>query len=125
MLIFWATNCENNLSPFHPLVHSASSDRRWAIRVVAARIDFVFVLSERSKADFPADAQRRQLKRQRALASEPSLSRLRAFQDGSLQEEAWGPWEAEAAPISEPVLPAEPVLLEESESLMASRNAFA
>ena len=46
---------ENNLTRFYPLVHSCSNDRRRAIRFAAARI---FVLSDRSKADFPADPQK-------------------------------------------------------------------
>ena len=37
-----STSSENNLARFHPLVHSCSRDRRWAIRFVAARIDFIF-----------------------------------------------------------------------------------
>ena len=52
-----STSYENNLTRFYPLVHSCSNDRRWAIRFVAARIDFIFVLSDRSKANFPADPQ--------------------------------------------------------------------
>ena len=44
---------ENNLARFHALVHSCSTDRRWAIRFTAARIDYIFVLSDRSKADYP------------------------------------------------------------------------
>ena len=43
-----STSYENNLTRFYPLVHSCSNDRRRAIRFVAARIDFIFVLSDRS-----------------------------------------------------------------------------
>ena len=56
-----STSYENNLTRFHPLVHSCSSDRRWAVRFVAARID-IFVLSDRSKANFSPDAQHQKIK---------------------------------------------------------------
>ena len=48
-----STSYENNLTRFYPLVHSCSNDRRWAIRFVSARIDFILVLSDRSNANFP------------------------------------------------------------------------
>ena len=76
---------ENNLSKFHALVHSISTDRRWAIRLTAARIDYIFVLSDRSKADYPPDETKRRVKRQKALSLSPQL----ALQDGTL-DESWG-----------------------------------
>ena len=36
-----AVKYERNLARFHPLVHSASTDRKWAIRFVTARVDFI------------------------------------------------------------------------------------
>ena len=77
---------ENNLTRFYPLVHSCSNDRRWAIRVVTARIDFIFVLSGRSKANFPADPQNKIVKQQKDLTGGPSLLAL------TDQDVAWGNW---------------------------------
>ena len=89
---------ENNLSKFHALVHSCSSDRRWAIRFVAARIDFVFVLSDRAKANFPPDPARLKLKRTKALLFPPVNL---ALQDGSV-DESWGQWGSRADEHVEP-----------------------
>ena len=75
-----------NLTRFYPLVHSCSNDRTWAIGFVAARIDFIFVLSDRSKANFPADPQSKRAKQQKALTGGQSLLAL------TDQDEAWGKW---------------------------------
>ena len=71
-----STSYENNLTKFYPLVHSCSNDRRWAIRFVAARTDFIFVLSDRSKANFPADPQSKTAQQQKALTGGQSLLAL-------------------------------------------------
>ena len=78
-----STSYENNLTKHYPLVHSCSNDRRWAIRFVAARIDIIFVLSDRSKANFPADPQN---KRAQHLTGGQSLLAL------TDQDEARGKW---------------------------------
>ena len=67
---------ENNLTRFHPLVHSCSNDHRWAIRLVAAHIDEIFVLPDRSKANFPADPQQQRTKQQKAVTGRQSLLAL-------------------------------------------------
>ena len=48
-----STSHEGHMAKFHPLIHSASSDKRWAIRAVAARLDKLWVVSELLKTDFP------------------------------------------------------------------------
>ena len=83
-----STSYENNLARFYPLVHSCSNDRRSAIRFVAARIDFIFVLSARSKANFPADPQHKRAKQQKALTSGQSL--LALTDQDEAWDEAWG-----------------------------------
>ena len=81
-----SSSYENNLTWFYPLVHSCSDDRRWAIRFVTARIDFIVVLSDRSKANFPADPQKQRAKQQKALTGGQSLLAL------TDEDEAWGKW---------------------------------
>ena len=108
---------KNNLSKFHALVHSVSTNRRWAIRFTAARIDYIFVLADRAKAAYPPDETRRRVKRQKALSLNPQL----ALQDGSL-DESWGRWQTNPLPelhISEPSMPSN-IKQEEPESLMAA-----
>ena len=63
-----STSHEGHMAKFHPLIHSASSDKRWAIRAVAARLDRLWVVSELLQTDFPP--------------GEPSAARLKG----------WGPW---------------------------------
>ena len=79
---------ENNLAKFHALVHSCSSDRRWAIRFVAARIDFIFVLSERAKANFPQQAGQPAGRGRKAIQGQPTL----AITDWSTADDSWGQW---------------------------------
>ena len=114
------TASENNLARFHALVHSCSSDRRWATRFVAARIDYIFVLSDRSKADHPPDATKR-VKKQKALSLNPQLALL-----GGSVDESWGQWQASASSASEPHEPSMPsnIKQEEPENLMAAASAF-
>ena len=79
---------ENKLAKFYALVHSCSSDRRWAIRFVAARIDFIFVLSEKAKANFPQQEGQPARKRgPKAIFGQPPL----AIADGST-DDSWGRW---------------------------------
>ena len=79
----------HKLAKFHALVHSCSSDRRWAIRFVVARIDFIFVLSERAKANFPQEAGQPARRRgPKAIQGEPTL----AITDGSAADDSWGRW---------------------------------
>ena len=40
-----STSHEGHMAKFHPLIHSASSDKRWTIRAVAARLDKLWVVS--------------------------------------------------------------------------------
>ena len=46
------TRPENHFCRFYPLVHSPSSDTRWAIRTVSSRIGSVWVLSPLTHCDF-------------------------------------------------------------------------
>ena len=71
-----STSYENNLTRFYAFVHSCCNDRRWAIRFAAARVDCIFVLSDRSKANFPADPQQQRAKQQKALTGGQSLLAL-------------------------------------------------
>ena len=80
-----SVSSENNLAKFHALVHSCSSDRRWAIRFVAARIDF---LSERANAIFPQQAGQPAGRGRKAIQGQPTL----AITDGSTADDSWGPW---------------------------------
>ena len=48
-----STSHEGHMAKFHPLIHSASSDKIWAIRAVAARLDRLWVVSELAQTDFP------------------------------------------------------------------------
>ena len=80
---------ENNLAKFQALVHSCSTDRRWAIRFVAARIEFIFVLSERAKANFPQQVDQPARRRgPKAIQGGPTL----AIADGSAVDDSWGQW---------------------------------
>ena len=85
---------ENNLARFHALVHSCSSDRRWAIRFVAARIDFIFVLSERAKANYPPEATLPAKKGPKAIQGQPTL----AIADGPVADDSWGQWKPRPEP---------------------------
>ena len=82
-----STSYENNLARFHALVHSCSSDKRWAIRFAAARIDFVFVLSDRNKANYPRQENPPKIRGPKAITSQPTL----ALTDGHV-DESWGKW---------------------------------
>ena len=83
-----STSYENNLARFHALVHSCSSDKRWAIRFAAARIDFVFVLSDRNKANYPRQENPPPRKTgPTAISTQPTL----ALTDGHV-DESWGRW---------------------------------
>ena len=74
-----STSHEGHMAKFHPLIHSASSDKRWAIRAVAARLDRLWVVSELLQTDFPP--------------GEPSAARLKGPKRPlALADDNWGPW---------------------------------
>ena len=105
-----STSYENNLTWFYRLVHSCSNDRRWAIRFAAARIDFLFVLSDRSKANFSADSQNQRVKQQKALAAGPSMLVL------TDQEEAWRQWRPSDSRSSKDIVISNPVTVKQKET---------
>ena len=71
---------EGHMAKFHPLIHSASSDKRWAIRAVAARLDRLWVVSELSQTDFPP-------------GEPPSAARVKGPRRPlTLADDNWGPW---------------------------------
>ena len=73
------TSHEGHMAKFHPLIHSASVDKRWAIRAVAARLDKLWVVSELLKTDFPP--------------GEPSTARVKGPKRPlALADDNWGPW---------------------------------
>ena len=114
--------------PCHALAHSCSSDRRWAIRFVAARIDFIFALSERAKANFPSEEGLPARRGPKAIQGQPTL----AVADGPVADDSWGKWH----PLPEPsqssgvhsgfAAKAKEELPEgsDTEDLMASAKAF-
>ena len=114
-----STSYENNLARFHALVHSCSSDKRWAIRFAAARIDFVFVLSDRNKANYPRQENPPPRKTgPKAISTQPTL----ALTDGHV-DESWGRWSlppSEKAGSPTDVASAEP----DTDNLMATSSAF-
>ena len=55
---------------------------------VAARIDFIFVLSERATANFPQQAGQPAGRGRKAIQGQPTL----AITDGSTADDSWGPW---------------------------------
>ena len=74
-----STSHEGHMAKFHPLIHSASSDKRLAIRAVAARLDKLWVVSELLKTDFPP--------------GEPSAARVKGPKRPlALADDNWGPW---------------------------------
>ena len=74
-----STSHEGHMAKFHPLIHSASSDKRWAIRAVAARLDKLWVVSELLKTDFPP--------------GEPAAARVKGPKRPlALTDDSWGPW---------------------------------
>ena len=90
---------ENHLCRFHSLVHSPSSDRRWAIRACSARIDTVWLLSPLYSADYdeiPPSAPEQQ--------STPKHSGV-----ALALEDSWGPPPTESNP--EEAIPPQQVLL--------------
>ena len=103
-----STSYENNLTRFYP--HSCSNDRRWAIRFLAARIDFIFVLSDRSKANFPADPQSKRAKQQKALTGGQSLLAL------TDQDEAWGKRRPSDSRSSKDAVISDPVTIKQEET---------
>ena len=107
-----STSYENNLTRFYPLVHSCSNDRRWAIRFVAGRIDFLFVLSDRSRANFPfpADRHQKRAKQQKALTGGQSLLAL------TDQDEAWGTWKPSDNRSSKDAVISNPVTVKQEET---------
>ena len=105
-----STSYENNLARFYPLVHSCSNDRRWTIRFVAARIDFIFVLSDRSKANFPADPRNKGAKQQKALTGGHSLIAL------TDQDEAWGNWKPSDSRSSKDAVISDPATIKQEET---------
>ena len=119
---------ENNLAKFHALVHSCSSDRRWAVRFVAARIDFIFVLSERAKANYPPEAGLSTRRGPKAIQGQPTL----AIADGSVGDDSWGKWNPHPEPSQRSgvhsgfATKAKEELAEgsDTEDLMASAKAF-
>ena len=104
------TSYENSLTRFHPLVHSCSNDRKCALRFVAARIDFIFVLSDRSKANFPADPQSKRAKQQKALTGGQSLLAL------TEQDEAWGKCKPSDSRSSKDAVIPDPVTIKQEET---------
>ena len=74
------TSRENALTAEFPAVHSPASDKRWAIREAAARIDFIWVLSDIKNAAFPPDLT-------------PADSQSARIQD----EDSWGRWSSSAS----------------------------
>ena len=114
-----STSYENNLARFHALVHSCSSDKRWAIRFAATRIDFVFVLSDRNKANYPRQENPPPRKTgPKAISTQPTL----ALTDGHV-DESWGRWSlppSEKAGSPTDVASAEP----DTDNLMATSSAF-
>ena len=119
---------EHNLAKFHALVHSCSSDRRWAIRFVAARLDFIFVLSESAKANFPPEAGLPARRGPKAIQSQPTL----AIADGPVADDSWGQWHPRPEPSETPgvhssfAAKAKEELPDgsDAEDLMASAKAF-
>ena len=105
-----STSYEKNLTRFYPLVHSCSNDRRWAIRFVAARIDFISVLSDRPKANFPADPQTKRAQQQKALNGGQSLLALID------QGEAWGKWKPSDRRSSKDAIMSDPVAAKQEET---------
>ena len=105
-----STSYETNLTRFYPLGHSCSNDRRWAIRFVAARIDFIVVLSDRSKAKFPADPQSKRAQQQKALTGGQSLLAL------TDQDEAWGKWRPSDSRSSKDAVISDPVTVKQEET---------
>ena len=105
-----STSCENNLTRFYPLVHSCSNDRRWAIRSVAPCSDFIFVLSDRSKANFPADPQNNKTQQQKALTGGQSLLAL------TDQDEAWGNWKPSDSRSNKDAVISDPVTIKQEET---------
>ena len=105
-----STSYENNLAGFHPRLYSCSSDRLWAIRFVAARIVFIFVLSDRSKATFPADTQHQKMQKQKALTAGPSMLPL------TDQDEAWGKWKPSDSRLSKDAVISHPVTVKQEET---------
>jgi hypothetical protein len=68
------TSRENALTAEFPAVHSPAGDKRWAVREAAARIDFLWVLSDMKHAHFPPDINQGE-------------------QQGRIQDEdSWGRW---------------------------------
>ena len=66
----------------YPLVHSASSDKRWAARAVAARLDRLWVISELSQTDFPP-------------GESSSAARIKGHKKPlALADDSWGPWKS-------------------------------
>ena len=84
-----------------------SNDRRWAIRFAAARIDFTFVLSDRSKAIFLADPQHKRAKQQKALTGGQSLLAL------TDHDEACGQWKPSDSRSSKDAIISDPVIIKQ------------
>ena len=105
-----STSYQNNLTRVYPLVQSCSNDRRCAIRFVAARIDFIFVLSDRSKSKFPADPQSKRAQQQKALIGGQSLLAL------TDQDEAWGKWKPSDNRSSKDAIISDPVTIKQEET---------
>ena len=80
---------ESNLAKFHALVHSCSSDRRWAIRCP----DRLHLCSFReSQSKFPTRLSAR--RGPKAIQGEPTL----AIADGSVGDDSWGKWNPHPEP---------------------------
>ena len=112
-----STSYENDLVRFYPLVHSCSNDRRWAIRFVAARIDFIFVSSDRSKANLPADPQSKRAQQQNALTGGQSLLAL------TDQVEAWGKWKPPDSRSSKDAVISDPVTIKQEETELSKASS--
>ena len=80
------------------------------MRFVAARIDCLFVLSDRSKANFPADPQHKTAKQQKALTGGQSLLAL------TDQDEAWGKWKPSDSRSSKDAVISYPVTIKQEET---------
>ena len=77
---------------------------------MAVRIDFVFVLSDRSKAKFPADPQSKRAQQQKALTGGPSLLAL------TDQDESWGKWKPSDSRSSKDAIISNPATVKHEEA---------
>ena len=75
---------ENHLAKYNALVPSASSDKRWAIRTVASRIHYIWIVASVETADLPhADKTQIMPTRQKMLVDEANFA---------IKDQNWGHW---------------------------------